>query len=184
METLIFGEVASEDQIFRPTKRRGGRSLTVAVKGGAAVEMTFPIALLSRSGSASRKADLRTQKLNPALAYRVDESDTYSRGLWTDQAAHELISRLTSEGAPQAEVILFAARNGGTITREQVRQVTGFPPKRMLRGFTRPPSRIARRLIDEGLLPPEAELPLQTKYASGVSATHFEVPREFSDILR
>jgi hypothetical protein len=55
-------------------------------------------------------------------------------------------------------------------------------PKRG-RGFTRPPARITRDLIDAGVIDPELYWPLWAIYRSGVRASHFGLPQEFVEFV-
>jgi hypothetical protein len=80
-------------------------------------------------------------------------------------------------------VITDAAQNGGYVSRERVYEIFEFPANRMLRGFTRPPRRIAEELVSEGLLHPDTEWPLYSVYDKGVRVTSFGVPDEFRWLL-
>lgn len=103
---------------------------------------------------------------------------------WTPEAFAELLERLRAEGWwAQADVIEFAAGHDGWVSRAVVYQIAEYPLERTLRGFTRPPRRITRLLVAEGLVDHEAWWPLQTRYEAGVQATHFVVPPEFSAFI-
>lgn len=102
---------------------------------------------------------------------------------WSAVAVGELLKRLDVEGWPQAEVIRFAATQGGLISREKIYEIGGYDEDRMLRGFTRPTARITRNLQSEGLLDDGAEAVLTPLYEGGVTAVEFEIPLEVVEIL-
>lgn len=84
---------------------------------------------------------------------------------WTPAAAGELLSRLHAEGRhAQLAALTAAVENDGAISRERVYDLAGYAPERSLRGFARPISRIVRSLVDEGMLPAAAPLPLEAAY--------------------
>ncbi|MCV0384765.1 MAG: hypothetical protein K5799_15190 [Erythrobacter sp.] len=109
-----------------------------------------------------------------------DEGDSVP---WPEHAYRALIERLEAEQAPQARIIEIAASSGGVITREDVYTFAHRARDRTLRGFTKPAMRIARDLIAEEQLHPEAAAPLLAKYRGGVKASHFEVPLEFTEYV-
>lgn len=102
---------------------------------------------------------------------------------WNARAVHELLSRLDSEGRPQAEVIRFAASEGGLINRADVYRLAGRDEDRMLRGFTRPVSRITSDLQQAGMVGMEVEPMLTPNYGTGVTAEQFEIPLDVVEIL-
>ncbi|EME63698.1 PIN-like domain-containing protein [Amycolatopsis decaplanina] len=101
---------------------------------------------------------------------------------WSAEAVRELLRRLDVEGAVQAEVIRFAASQGGLIDREKVYEIGDFHKDRMLRGFTRPTARITRDLQSEGLLDEGVE-PMLTPVYQDVIAIRFEIPLDVVEIL-
>ncbi|RSN07288.1 hypothetical protein DMC63_35315 [Streptomyces sp. WAC 05977] len=101
---------------------------------------------------------------------------------WSAEAVHELLRRLDVEGVVQAEVIRFAASQGGLIDREKVYEIGGYPEDRMLRGFTRPTARITRDLQSEGWVDEGVE-PMLTPVYQDVSAIRFEIPLDVVEIL-
>jgi hypothetical protein len=104
----------------------------------------------------------------------VDES-----GGWTLEGIQELLDRLAMEGKPQEAIIRFAAEHGGFVSREKVYELAGYDEDRMLRGFTRPPNRIAQLLKDSGTVPEGAVDVLYAVYDpsfSYVQASGFEIP--------
>jgi PIN like domain len=112
----------------------------------------------------------------------VDES-----GGWTLEGVQELLDRLSEEGQPQADIIRFAAENDGFVSREKVYELAGFDENRMLRGFTRPPNRIAQQLRDHGVIPNGALDVLTAVYDpafSYVQACGFEIPDELIPLVK
>jgi len=102
---------------------------------------------------------------------------------WTRQAVLELLKRLDSEGREQADVIRFAAEQGGMIDREQVYEIGEYSEDRMLRGFTRPSARISQALVEDGLLASGVEPALTPIYEGGMTALHFRIPPEIVEVL-
>jgi hypothetical protein len=102
---------------------------------------------------------------------------------WTRTATLELLKRLDAEGWPHADVIRMAARQGGAVDRDQVYELAGYDEDRMLRGFTRPTTRITRLLQEEGHLVLTAEVALTANYEGGATAVSFDIPLEMVNIL-
>jgi hypothetical protein len=123
----------------------------------------------------------RRARLDPTLATRASSESTSAE--WTEVGVLQLLSRLRREGWPHADIIESAARRGGVISRDDVYEIAGYSEDRMLRGFTRPSTRITRDLMREGLIRREVRMPLVTQYATGVVASHWIVPPEFSRLL-
>lgn len=88
---------------------------------------------------------------------------------------------------PQNKAAEVAARNGGVISRAEVYRILGADErKRELRGFTRPFTRIAQDLIDQGLLnadidPKDAVTAI---YAGGSKTAGFRLNEELVEPLR
>ncbi len=102
---------------------------------------------------------------------------------WDEQSVFAVLVRLEQEGAVQAEVIKEAAAGDGTISRERVYELDGRDDDQMLRGFTRPVTRITADLQAKGIVPEGLEPLLSSHYESGVKTTHFIVPIEVAEIL-
>jgi len=102
---------------------------------------------------------------------------------WSAVAVRELLKRLDSEGREQADVIRFAATQGGLVSREKIYEIAGYSEDRMLRGFTRPSARITRDLQSEGVLDDGVEPVLAPIYDGGVTAVQFEIPLDVVEIL-
>ncbi|MBM6404623.1 DUF4935 domain-containing protein [Phycicoccus sp. CSK15P-2] len=132
-----------------------------------------------------RLADALNVSVDPAAAADIERaSEPVREAAWTKEAAHELLARLDAETDPRAEVIRFAAVNGGYIKRSEVFLLCGYDEDRMLRGFTRPVRRITRSLIDDGLLPAEPVDVLIPDYGTGVVARGFFVPDEVVGLIQ
>lgn len=107
---------------------------------------------------------------------------------WTEQTARELYDRLIDGNrAVQAQVIAYAAHNGGVCDRDTVYALGGYPEDRVLKGFTRPVARIMRDLASEGLIPLDAATPMATAYdatnASFQKAQGFRMPDELTAVF-
>ncbi|MEU1749871.1 PIN-like domain-containing protein [Micromonospora arida] len=119
-------------------------------------------ALASRRLYLMRPSDLLV--LSDALDLTVDpesakdadtsRADIEDLGKWTVEAVDTLLERLRGEGRRGlADVIVEAARQGGTLGRDAVYALCGYDEDRLLVGFTRPTARIAGDLQAEELLP-------------------------------
>lgn len=202
LEPHLFGEsrqssmpIGAQDR--EPAWRQPSRTVTVQVRANAVVDLVFdpiplePVALdgdrhdfddVERDHWQSLRRQAWTGKWEPTSTIASDEPTFVGNDVaaaWPLAAYQELLSRLRYENRPHAEVIEAAARNGGEITRSEVYALAGYGQQRTLRGFTRPPTRIAQDLMDEGLLDRSVRWPLWTIYRHGVRASHFAVPREF-----
>ena len=93
--------------------------------------------------------------------------------------------RLEQEGRQDlVSVIGEAARLGGTISRDAVYRLCGYDDERMLRGFTRPTSRITGDLQREGILPGPVTPMLVSLYRDDARLTSLRVPVEVVEIIR
>lgn len=153
------------------------RLLTVSVDGNE-VELAFdPIQI---EGTAPEPwIFARAERQDREFAFRPERRSNLHEASWSRAAIQEFMVRLRLEGPVQARIIEIASRKGGVITRGEVYAHAGFPPDRMLKGFTRPTNRIANGLKSRGLLSNDAQMPLQAEYDGAVAATRFVVPREF-----
>ncbi|GAA3040746.1 hypothetical protein GCM10010464_00360 [Pseudonocardia yunnanensis] len=157
------------------SRHAGTRTITIMDGAGGTPLLFEPLDEVTRE---SRQASA----FDPGYLYRDDiDYVDLPIDIWTHEAMELLLKRLRDERRPQAEVIVEAARRGGRISRDLVYQIAGFSPDRTLRGFTKPPRRIAAQLIARGQLDPDAPPPLVAVYRKGVLATHFQVPREFAE---
>ncbi|MDO8144520.1 PIN-like domain-containing protein [Isoptericola sp. 178] len=111
----------------------------------------------------------------------VERADAVSS--WTREAVDELLARLEWEGKEQAEIIRFAATNGGSIEREKIYELCGYDEDRMLRGFSRPVSRITKDLQKEGMAPVNLPPMLEPRFGGGVIALRYVIPPEVVGLL-
>jgi hypothetical protein len=137
-----------------------------------------PIDLLKRA--ATLKVKVRDESVTDVDRVR---KETETQPVWTRTGVLELLERLESEGWEHGEVIVAAAKNGGTIDRSEVYEICGYSDDRMLRGFTRPSSRITSVLQGEGLVAEGVEPPLTPLYHGDVKAGGFRIPAEMVAIL-
>ncbi|WP_209698575.1 PIN-like domain-containing protein [Kribbella aluminosa] len=121
--------------------------------------------------------------VSPEAAADVARASTTDNEGWTRSAILELFKRLDAEGSPHTEIIRMAAAQGGTVSRDQVYEVAGSGEDRLLRGFTRPTTRITRLLEEEGRLMAGAEVALTANYDGGATAVSFTIPPEMAEIL-
>lgn len=147
------------------------------VTAGARLLMLRPESLLVH---AKRTLQVQVREASVQDAERVERLSAPPFGGWTQDAVNELLGRLALEGPVQAAAIVHAAKNGGIVSRDQVFQLGGFEEGRMLRGFTRPPNRIAQELRDHRIISDGAVDVLKAVYdpsfGGGVQASAFEVP--------
>lgn len=116
-----------------------------------------------------------------ADAERVSQEAAQS--LWPAAAVTALIDQLEDEGHPHADVIRRAAANGGMVTREEVFAICHFDSDRMLRGFTRPCTRITSYLKNSGILPDDVQPCLRPEFDTEGVAQAFLIPPEMVDVL-
>jgi len=126
-----------------------------------------------------RESFRRKKSLPPEPA----DADQGARG-WNLRAVGELLHRLDQGSYVQGEIIRHAVALGGSVTREQIYDLAGYPPDRTLRGFSRPTSRLRDELVQEGLIPGSAAYPLEVDYGTGVTALQYKVAPEIAAILR
>lgn len=94
---------------------------------------------------------------------------------WNETAVHALLKLLAEQAPVQAAVIEDAARTGGRIERARLYEVANYPRDRMLRGFTRPISRLTRLLQERGDLPLNVPDFLVPRYDYSVEANAFDL---------
>ncbi|HEX5114199.1 MAG TPA: PIN-like domain-containing protein [Pseudonocardiaceae bacterium] len=111
-----------------------------------------------------------------------DPDDDPGTALWTSDGVLALLSRLDAEGVPHGVIIRAAAREGGSVSRDDVYRLAGFEANRMLRGFTRPTARITQELQALGVVADGVE-PALTPIYDGMKATAFVIPLEMVAIL-
>ena len=92
------------------------------------------------------------------------------------ELVHEALRLLREQAPVQARVILAAAELGGRVDRATVYKLGNYAPERMLRGFTRPVTRIARMLQERGVLAADVPDLLVPRYDRGVQASSFDIP--------
>ena len=146
--------------------------------GGRRLSLMRPRDLLERAGA----LDVQVSPGSVVDADR-DREDLAVVSPWTADAVRELLFMLDVEGAPQAEVIRVAGQAGGVIGREAVYELCGYDDDRMLRGFTRPTSRITADLQRAGRLGDNVAPMLTALYPDGVRASAFRIPHEVVEIL-
>lgn len=120
-----------------------------------------------------------TEQVTELLSMYLDgdeqEAESMTQG-WTQATLQQALAELDRDGGwVQAAVIRRAIQNGGTASRDEVYELGDYGPTRMLRGFTRPVTRIVGRMRTRGAIPPFAEDLLEPVY-EGVLAVGFRVP--------
>jgi PIN like domain len=145
--------------------------------------MLRPAGLLERATA----LEISVRRESVADVARVSEvrdtvEDDVESALWTSDGVHALLGRLDAEGWKHSAVIRVAAREGGSISRDDVYLVAGYDDNRMLRGFTRPTARITQDLQADGVVADGVE-PALTPIYDGVKATAFVIPQEMVTIL-
>lgn len=103
---------------------------------------------------------------------------------WPRNAIIALLQRLDERHPDQAAVVRATAHANGRLPRASVYQITGYGPRRSLRGFTRPIRRLTQHLVDEGLAPEYSSWPLQAWYPRAGQATWFLMPPDVAATIR
>ncbi len=135
--------------------RGGGRLFLLSPK--QFLEVAAPVLRLSlRAGSVE---DIERVE-------RIEARDTY--GGWTREALDALFHGLVYEGyTNRVDVIRYAADAGGEVEAELVYDLCDYDDDRTLRGFTKPISRISRKLQSQGLIADSAVQVLKAEYRNG-----------------
>jgi hypothetical protein len=142
--------------------------------------------LLMRPSDLLVHSDALDVRVNPDSAKDADasRSDVDEVGRWTVEAVDSLLDRLRAEGRRDlADVILEAARQGGTINRDAIYALGGYSDDRLLVGFTRPTARITAALQGEALLPATAAPMLTPLYHGPGRFYALRIPLEVAEIL-
>ncbi|MGW0540392.1 PIN domain-containing protein [Streptomyces griseoincarnatus] len=101
---------------------------------------------------------------------RIEAGVTY--GGWTVEALEALFRGLEYEGyTNRVEVIRYAAAMDGHAEPEAVYDLCDYDDDRTLRGFTKPITRISRKLQKQGLIPDSAVPVLTAEYKNGPGRT-------------
>jgi hypothetical protein len=191
LEERIFGNTSDElRRSALAAKRELLQTVTIYVEGQP-VRFQYERSESPPGGAvpqdASEKTALRQRFLRrverPDEAVLVDGGNTGRRSPWSADAVEALLDRLEQGGYVQAELIRRAAHSGGRIAREEIYDLAGFETERTLRGLARPANRIRRELIRSGQLGATAQLAFAAVYEHGVTATSYEVPPEFEEII-
>lgn len=104
---------------------------------------------------------------------------------WTLEALQRLLESLDREAPVQAQAFREAAMDvNRRVLRERVYELGDYDDDRMLRGFTRPFTRLTEALQYEGLVPERVKPVFWASYPHGVKASWFTVPPEIPDLLR
>ncbi|WP_341684315.1 PIN-like domain-containing protein [Nocardia farcinica] len=102
---------------------------------------------------------------------------------WDFDSLSAVLATLDQQNYAQADVIREAAANGGNISRRRVYELDGRDEGQMLRGFTRPVTRITAELQAAGRVPHGVQPLLDARYEAGVKSSHFAVPAEVVSLL-
>jgi hypothetical protein len=97
---------------------------------------------------------------------------------WTLDSVRMVLRELDAQGYVQAQVIREAIGDGGRISRARVYELDNRDASQMLRGFTRPVTRVTTELQAKGAVPYGLPPLLGAGYESGVKSSHFTVPQE------
>lgn len=118
-------------------------------------------------------------------AETIEESEKVlvaRQSVWTEDAYVELLDALAGEGyGDRVRAIETAAENAGFVSRQAIYEVLGQDEEtRSLRHFATPVQRVARRLVEEGLLSPHAISPLEAEYDGPGKTIGYRTPPEFA----
>lgn len=118
------------------------------------------------------------------MASRVDaDEDDGDVQEWTLAALSALLEALDEEAPTQASALREAAKSGGRIERERIYELGEYNDDRMLRGFTRPFTRLTAQLQYRGLIPDGVRPIFSARYPHGVKVSYFIVPPEVPDLM-
>lgn len=111
------------------------------------------------------EVDISDESVATAAAVddRISERDLRDGG-WNADAVEELLMQMVWDSPVQTEVLMTAARQGGSVDRATVFEIGDFPETRQLKGFTRPILRIAQELRNRGGIHVDAVDLLQAYY--------------------
>jgi hypothetical protein len=131
---------------------------------------------------------LRRELADPKLAFTPDRrerrlsrermADRPAHPHWTRDGIKALLSRLDHGGYYHAEVIRAAARQRGSVSREQVYEIASLPQSQTLNGFYAPINRVMRELQHQGIVLQGVGPVLRTRHGPSGRATRFEIPPE------
>lgn len=113
---------------------------------------------------------------------RIRDEET-EQSAWTPDAVRLVLRELDAQGCIQGRVIREAAGNGGRISRARVYELDNRDPGQMLRGFTRPVTRVTAELQAAGEIPRGVPPLLDAVYEDGMKSSHFSVPHEVVGLL-
>jgi hypothetical protein len=140
-----------------------------------------PVELLARASVLQVNVD----QASTADAGRVAQTEeATATTLWTVEALTALLGRLETAAPVQAKALRLATSEaGGRVPREEIYRLGEFDDDRVLRGFTRPFTRLTEALQSEGLVPPGVAPIFVARYPDGVRASYFSVPPEVPQLL-
>lgn len=145
---------------------------------GRRLFMLRPIDLIKRASALA--ITVRKESVEDVARVTLESDD---RPLWDEAGVAALLEALETEGREHADVIRFAAQNGGTVDRDVIYAIGEYGNDRMLRGFTRPTARITSDLQNAGRVSPGVAAALTPIYNGGVKAVAFRIPPEMVLIL-
>lgn len=186
---LVTGDVKDDWWRRENGQTRGPRvelSQELRRHAGVGLFMLTPENLLRRAEIALNVA------INPDSAEDVERVDRSllgdEPGAWTAEGVNILMTRLGDSAQAQYDAILFAASNDGFVSREKVYELAGYDVQgRTLKGFTRPPNRIAQSLRDRGVVPEDAVDVIEAVYDPAISyvqASGFRIPQELVRLIK
>lgn len=166
---LITGDVKEDWWRREAGEQRGPRLELVQemrARTGSRLFMLRPPSLLSLAAEVLSVAVHDESVTNTDRIDRLsaDRDRSARGGGWTAEALEKLLAQLEAEAPVQAAVLMYAARNGGSIDREKVYEIGEYDSSRSLRGFSRPLTRIAQGLRDAEDIDSEAVELLETAY--------------------
>jgi hypothetical protein len=140
-----------------------------------------PSDLLDLAGSLDVEVNPESAEDAGARRYEIDDLEV---GSWNSEAVDLLLQRLRSEGRNDlVEIITEAARQGGTISRDEIYAFGHYQGDRMLRGFTRPTARITADLQKAKVLPPYVTPMLTSLYRDAGPLSGVRIPVEVVELI-
>lgn len=130
-------------------------------------------------GQRQRFAD----ELEKAMARVLAPEDARVIEGWTRTALEEALERLDKNHGVQARVIRAGLAGEGFVSRADVFLLGQYEEGRMLRGFTRPTTRIVKEMKENGRIAHEAASLLWPSYEEGGMADGFCVPISLASLM-
>jgi hypothetical protein len=99
--------------------------------------------VLARDFLKVRVSEDSVQNVEMVDSQSTSDSPDESVGSWSYASLIPVINMLRAQAPVQEETIVRAVENGGYVSREEIYDIGSYGPERMLKGFTRPVTRLS-----------------------------------------